>query len=576
MTKKQLNSLICSIFCFTLIPTIAFSQTPEPSQEASGLESLRTIQEKERELRKQIESGISPDRLKEKTPTDSQPLPDDSEKVLISKITIEGAELLSTKEINKIIKPYEGQELSLREMQTIASKITDAYRTKGYITSRAILPPQEIEGNELKILVIEGKAGSLQIKGNKYFRTSLVRRIMGIKEGEAFDYDKARNNLSYFNQSPDRNGKLVLVPGEKPGTTDLILNVEDSLPIHIGFTYDNYASRYIGQDRYQVTLTHNNLLGFGDVMTYRFQRGREHDMFNLHSLRYQVPLTNKTSIGFFAMQNYLELGREFKNAEARGKSRIYSVYANHILYQDAMKTISFNTGFDYKDVYNFQLGVETSRDRLRIANAGFNVDWTHHNGRTIVINKTDVGIPDILGGLQDVDSRSTRAVAGGDFIKNTLDVLRLQQMPFGSTLLLKTQFVESTHSLVAAEQLQIGGIANVRGYPTSEIVGDSGQTYTAELSLPVYGLPKSWSIPMSKSTFYDATRIAVFYDYGRANIRNASSGEQDSDLLRSAGVGFRFNLPEDFYVRVDTAWALDRTPSDGNNARTWFQVSKEF
>jgi len=38
----------------------------------------------------------------------------------------------------------------------------------------------------------------------------------------------------------------------------------------------------------------------------------------------------------------------------------------------------------------------------------------------------------------------------------------------------------------------------------------------------------------------------------------------------------RFNLPEDFSVRLDLAWPLDKTPSDSDHLHTWIQVSLDF
>jgi len=58
----------------------------------------------------------------------------------IKKIIVKGSTILSVGEINKIIRPFEGQMLGLRDMQKVVNLITEACRQKGFVTFRAILP----------------------------------------------------------------------------------------------------------------------------------------------------------------------------------------------------------------------------------------------------------------------------------------------------------------------------------------------------------------------------------------------------------------------------------------------------
>jgi hemolysin activation/secretion protein len=571
------NTIITAIIMGLLIcPVLAFAQQVPPAQKASGQEALRQIQDKEFRLRKMIRQEEPEIDEPEIAAPNLEDLPE-TEAVLIETINVEGADLLSQSEIDKIINPYLGKNLSLRDMQEVANKITDAYRNKGYITSRAILPPQTIQNNTVTIEIIEGTTGDVDVRGNRHFRTSLIRKRIMLKKGTPFDYDKMQRNLSQLNEHPDRTVNAVLAPGADRGTTDVILEVDDQLPIHIGFTVDNFASRFVDKYRYQGTLKHNNLLGFDDILTLQFQTSNS-QMSELTSLRYLFPITNKTQISFYGARGDTELGDSLSALEARGKSRIYNVLLTHNLIETDRVTFGLTGGFEYKDIFNFTLNVEDSRDRTRIARTGFNLDILDNHGRWIVQNTIDWGIPNIMGGLKGVDGASSRTGAGGDFVKNVLDVVRLNQFVMDSTLLLKTQFQFSDANLPASEQFQIGGIANVRGYPPGEAIGDYGQTATAEITFPVPAFPKDAKIPFTQNAYWDdALRLATFYDWGRVKYKSVLSGESETENLSSAGVGLRVSLPEDFYIRVDVAWPLSsKNASDTDHAHTWFQVSKEF
>ena len=68
-------------------------------------------------------------------------------------------------------------------MQKVADLISEAYRTKGYITSRAYLAPQKIENAKLEIKVVEGKMGDLNVTGNHWYKASLYKKKNNPDEG---------------------------------------------------------------------------------------------------------------------------------------------------------------------------------------------------------------------------------------------------------------------------------------------------------------------------------------------------------------------------------------------------------
>jgi len=239
------------------------------AQTASQVGKTTMDIEKEKELREKIEKKEKKPVIEKRLP-EPEGLPPEGEKVLIKTITVTGVTLLAQKEIDEIIAEFQNKEISLREMQKAADLITDSYRIKGYVTSRAYLPPQKIEEGILEIRVVEGITGDIEIKGNQYFKTSLYRKQIRLKKGDPFDYELLRKGLSRINQLADRNAKAVLMPGKEAGSTDILLEVQDRLPIHIGLDWDTFGSRYIEKDRYRVTLTHNNLLGLDDIFSLQY------------------------------------------------------------------------------------------------------------------------------------------------------------------------------------------------------------------------------------------------------------------------------------------------------------------
>lgn len=566
--------LFLVLFLFTVI---ACEAAPTASSEVSTAARSQQLLEKEKKLEKKVEkSKAAPQIIDEEKEAAKAAAVAPGQKVLIKKIDVVGALILPEAQVKKITSRFENKELTLKEMQKVADLITDAYRKKGYVTSRAYLPLQKIQQGLLEIRVLESITGDVVVKGNHYYKTKLLKRQISLKKGEVFDYNLLKRDMTDINEHPDRVVKAVLAPGKEAGATDIVLNVKDKLPMHVGLGYDNFASRYVNSNRYTTTLTHNNFVGWDDMLTFQYQIGDAQD-YTMWNLRYLVPLTNTLDLGFFMAKSKIALGREFEDLHSRGKSRLYSLFLTESVIKEGDVNLDLSLGFDYKDVYNFQLGDVTSRDRMRVIKGSFDLDIADNYGRTIVYNELGFGLPHCFGGLYDHDPTASRSGSGGEFIKDNLNILRLHRMPFGSTLLWKNQIQFSSDILTSTEQFQIGGIYNVRAYPPADYVGDRGFSSTIEWSFPPYLVPKSVKVPFSKATVYDALRVTPFFDIAQVRLKRPQPGEEKYKTLRGVGCGFRLNLPENFSVRYDIAWPVESNkPSDEKSPHAWIEVTKTF
>lgn len=568
--KVVLPSLVfLNLFIFLVT---GFCANPPATQTIGG----QTLQEKEIIKKRELEKKIESEKPRGVSATEKQIIPEDTgPKIMVKTIKVERCTLLTPSELQSITAAYEGKELSIKTMQKIADLISDEYRKKGYATSRAYLPPQTIKDGLLIIRVIEGKVGGLEFKGNRYFKTSALEKKVMLNQNGYFDYSALQKSLVYINQHPDRKAKATLAPGKEPGTTDVIIEVEDRLPFHAGFEYDNYGSRYIGKNRYSLVLEHNNMLGFDDKAYFKLQYS-DSSRLQLQQFRYLFPITQSNEIGFYFLNSKLELGKEFEVLEAEGKAQIFGLFLNQWLLNTDTLDLRCNIGFDYKNIKNYLLGSESSRDKIRVLKGGLDVDLTDVLGRNILTTELDIGLPDFMGGMSAKDSGASRAGAGGKFVKGVFNYFRLQQLPFSTTLLWKNSAQFTNYTLPAAEQFQIGGAISVRGYPPAEFGGDSGFYTAPELSLPIYGLSKELTVPFNKEKLYDSLRFVLFYDWATTYLNTLQAGEEKRQTLKGYGFGLRFNLRDNLSFRVEVGYPTGKKASDGDSAHPWIELVSKF
>jgi len=555
------------VLCLTFAVT-SFAQTPT----AGGV----AAQQKGIERQKRLEKRLETDKTKAQETLTQEMLADTGPKILVQSINVEGATLLTQQEISAITSPYAGMELSLKGMQKIADLITDEYRKKGFATSRAYLPPQSIKDGVLLIKVVEGKLGQLEIRGNQHFKTALLESKINLKPGGYFDYSALQKSLVYINEAPDRKARVTLVPGKAAGTTDVMIDVEDQLPIHAGFEYDNYASRYLDRNRYSLVLEDNNLFGFDDKLYIKALTG-EANRLHQYQGRYSFPINDGFDIGAYFLVSQTRLGKEFSDLASKGKAQIYGIYSNYSLINKPDWALNLIGGFDYKNIDEYLIGTKISRDDLRIVKLGFDSDSVDAWGRNIVSLEVDQGIKDFLGGMDEKDDLSSRDGGGGQFTKFPAYFFRLQKMPWETSLLWKNMAQYSNNALVSSEQFQVGGPISVRGYPAAEYVGDKGWYTSPELSFPIYCLKKNWKVPYNQEKWYDTTRIVLFYDWATTSLNRVDGSEKKNQTISGWGYGLRFNLRDNLSMRVEVGYPLGKpTPSDGHDPHTWVEFTSKF
>ena len=83
----------------------------------------------------------------------------------ISHIEVQGVTQLRTAQLDGITQPFVGRCLGVPEVEQILGEITRAYMLRGFVTTRAYLPAQDLGQGKLQILVVEGKVEKIRVEG---------------------------------------------------------------------------------------------------------------------------------------------------------------------------------------------------------------------------------------------------------------------------------------------------------------------------------------------------------------------------------------------------------------------------
>ena len=479
----------------------------------------------------------------------------------VQKIQVVGSTILSQDEINALVKPLEGRSATLEQLKQIADKITEIYLNRGYITSRAVLPPQTITAGVVQIQVIEGKLTRIEIEGTKRLDPSYIRSRIRLGARMPLSTASLEDQLRLLRVDPlFSNVEASLRAGDKEGESILIVRVSEANPFQPSFSIDNYSPPSVGSERVGVSLRHRNITGNGDELGAAYYRSiGDSDVFDFS---YRLPLN--------AMNGTLQLRAapnrnsivepEFKSLDISGKSHLFEVSYRQPLIRTPIEEFALSTGFTYQIGRTFLAGEPTS----------FNLRQQESNGVTTTsaiklgqdyIRRDPQGAWAVRSqftiGTSLFDANQYEgSVPDGQFFSWLGQVQRVQRLNDKHLLILQSDLQLSANGLLPSQQFVIGGGQSLRGYRQNARSGDNGFRVSIEdritLQRDASGNPK--------------LQLAPFLDAGTVwNVANNPNKLTNQTFLAGVGLGVIWEPIQRVNLRVDYALPLVRISDRGDN-----------
>ncbi len=541
---------------------LSWSQPGEaiPSQDEAGA-ALR--QNKQANFEKKAEQELfmdSPGETVKPAPAPEAELPGaNTEKFYLKKVQVTGNTKVSSDEIATLTAPYENREVTLGEICELATRITEFYYSKGYVSCRAYLPPQTISDDTVEIRILEGSIDRVEVRGAGERAQKRIERALDPLEDDVLNYQELLRKLRQLNLHPDREVKATIIPGQKFGTSDLLVDVKETLPLHASAEVNNFGTENTGRERYLISLSHSNLLGIDDRWALRAQTGKDALAFSASN---SIPITDdELRLGLSASYNEVEVGGEFRPLGIEGDALSLGADLSKAFYESDALELTWILGFESKSIENRVLNTVSSEDEIRSLHAAIEANSNDAWGRTFWVNDVYWGLP-ITGATDKHDPRSSREGAGSPFVRYHSSVIRIHPVVNDTYLYLKGFLQLSPDKLVASEQLELGGVYSVRGYPQSEYLADRGGGGSIELRVPM--------------SFWKSLTAVFFVDAGHAKNISPAVGIDAGKTYVGAGGGFHINIADHWKGRFEWAAPMADRPDDGSNSHFYFSASASF
>lgn len=171
-------------------------------------------------------------------------LPDTSSQCIqINSISIAGITQLSQYALRSITTRYEGKCLSLNDINTVLQEITYAYAEKGFVSSRAVLEPQDLSSGILRIRVVEGHVESIEMTHDSTMNSGQLLTIFPFVKGSVLDLRDIEQGLDQLNRLPSNSATMSIAPGTGLGDSKVVIDNVQKRTWRPSIGFDN-----LGQD----------------------------------------------------------------------------------------------------------------------------------------------------------------------------------------------------------------------------------------------------------------------------------------------------------------------------------------
>lgn len=465
----------------------------------------------------------------------------------LTAVHIEGMTVFDTRHAESCLSQFIGKTVDGAILGNLVQCVTQLYRSEGYFLSRAIVPPQEVVGGQLKLHVIEGYIGAVapseldQRDANAHFAEALDQRPTKLQT-----FERALLLLA------DRPGYRVaasqlLADPQDPRRFVLKLKVIRS-PLSYRIFGDNRGSEAHGPEQVYVAVAWNSVFGQADRVAASLftaptsTRELSYAEFNYGAAWCAGALWSEFGVSFSRSED----GSIPKHLATRTDVDRFYARLGTPLIRSRAQSLWAAVAFDARETEESDPNIFDADESTRTLRATLTYVATDPLGRTDVNLELVQGL-DAFGASHNDDLRLTRIDGRPQFIKLRIDAAHLQRLASQWSLLFSAAAQIADGALVSSEEFGAGGARFGRGYDYSEITGDSAVAGTVELR-------HGWS-----SVFGAAVALQAYAFLDAAQVWNRTLIPfLEEDDLSSTGGGIRVTPAAGVTATLEVAKPLSR------------------
>ncbi len=477
----------------------------------------------------------------------------------LRQVTFAGASLLSDADRAGLAAPYLGRCVTIDDINALIRAVTDLYGSRGYVTTRAVLPQQNVSGGHLILQVIEGRIQGFRWNGKAANDKSEVLAAFP-HTPDADGANPPPLNLRDLEQGIDQinrlranNAQMQLIPGDHPGETIIALSNTPAKSWRVTAGFDNSGQTLTGQAQAKGTAEIEDALGLDDD----FEIDHSQSFLDNSSERASRSWTATGSVPYGDWRLNLSANVMEYRSLVMGQNQIYAgdgsqraltLGVDRLLHRDGDSKTYASLSTGYESVQNNIAGMLINSSSPKLATVQGGLDDVRRVAGGVLHDSAK-----IIGGLHVWGARNDPSwpnLPKAQFTKEEADLsyahpLSLAGLAFDWSTTAHGQWTHD--SLYAPEQISIGSASTVTGYRDQVLLGNRGGYVRNELSL---------ALPTGAAALDRALgALHPFAGYDIGTITHFQPDSATPGRLSGADIGLRLG-GERLEGELTYAWAL--------------------
>ncbi|PRE22286.1 ShlB/FhaC/HecB family hemolysin secretion/activation protein [Burkholderia multivorans] len=161
------------------------------------------------------------------------------------------------------LEHYTGQCIGKQGLDMLVKGLSQAILARGYVTTRVLLPEQDLSTGTLKFSLVPGVIRHVRFADDKLRGT--WKTAFPSRDGDLLNLRDLEQGLEQMKRVSSQDVSMQIIPADVPGESDVVLDVKRGKPWTVVASIDNSGTRATGKLQGNLSLGIDNPLGLNDI-----------------------------------------------------------------------------------------------------------------------------------------------------------------------------------------------------------------------------------------------------------------------------------------------------------------------
>lgn len=423
-----------------------------------------------------------------------------------------------------------GRCLGGQGINILMSELQNRIMSYGYITTRVVAPEQDLNSGTLSLLLVKGTVRNIYYEEGSDTHSNL-NSAMPIKRDEILNLRDIEQGLENLQRLPTANANMQIIPGDKPGESDVVITRNQSKYWRVGLSLDDSGTKDTGRYQGGMTIYLDNPLALSDM--FYVSGGHDIDGKGKYGSKnylfsYSVPFGYWSLSSTISGNQYYQTVAGNPDYKYSGRSKNFNMQLSRIIHRNESQKTTISYGLTLKESRNYIDDTEIDIQHRKTTNWRLGIQHRHYiNDMTVDIGASYQKGVRWFGAHQAPEEYGDYGTALSDIMNLNASFsvpFILSDQRFRYNLDYHGQFTRGG-KLTPPERFSIGSRWSVRGFKGElTLSADNGWYVRNDLS---------WSTPINNELY-------VALDYGE--VSGANSGYLLGKKLSGTAIGIRGEL----------------------------------